>query len=72
MDWFNGVGGNNSGLSWYNPPKEEIKITEMCDICGKDIPLEQVWRTPFVSATGTKYVIRHHPYCDIHYLTQYL
>ena len=40
------------------------EITEMCDVCGKDIPTSQVIRTSFYSKTGIRFVIRHHCNCN--------
>lgn len=47
-------------------------LTEMCDICGKDIPIKDVIRTEYISQYGTRYVIRRHAHCDPFTITQYL
>ena len=60
------------GLKTVEPIKTEPEITEMCDVCGKEIPCSQVIRTVFYSKTGIKYVIRHHSFCDISRITKYL
>ena len=47
-------------------------LTEMCDICGKDIPIKDVIRTEYVSQYGAKYVIRRHSWRDPYTITQHL
>ena len=45
------------------PKKEEI-CTEMCDVCGFSGDCRQMMRTMFYSPSGTRFIIRHHPYCN--------
>lgn len=47
-------------------------ITEMCDVCGHDIPVRESIRTIFYNKYGIRYVIRHHRECDIRKITPYL
>ena len=67
------------GMEWYSQGKKESNVvdpwenvTELCDVCGKDIPIREVQRIVWLSPTGTRIVIRKHPSCDLTQLTQYL
>ena len=52
-----------SQSSTTKPAINEV-ITEMCDVCCKDIDALQTIRTKYVSPRGIMYVIRHHKGCD--------
>jgi len=64
---------------WYSRDKNKkvndnpLKyVSELCDVCGKDIPIREVQRIVWLSPTGIRFVIRKHPSCDLTQLTQYL
>lgn len=67
------------GMEWYSQGKKENNIvdpwenvTEMCDVCGKDIPVRETQRVVWYSPTGTRFVIRKHPSCDPTQIIKYL
>ena len=64
-------------LDWYSQGVQKIEdplkdLTEMCDVCGKDIPVRETQGVVWTSPTGTKFVIRKHLFCDIQQITKYL
>ena len=64
LDWYSG------GKKEYDDPFNDV--TEMCDVCGKDIPVRETQRVVWYSPTGIRFVIRRHPTCDITQITKYL
>jgi len=45
--------------------EDELKETEMCDICGRNFNYTFIRRVDYFSKRGTHYVVRCCPYCNI-------
>ena len=57
---------NEVTKKWYNEKEqknEEPILTEMCDVCCKDCKYP-IPRTIYLTKSGTKYIIRHHTWCN--------
>lgn len=57
---------NDATKKWYNEKEqksEEPVLTEMCDVCCKDCKYP-IPRTIYLTKSGTKYIIRHHTWCN--------
>lgn len=52
--------------------EDELKETEMCDVCGKNYNFVYIKRIEYFSKNGTHYIIRCCPYCNISNITSNL
>lgn len=52
--------------------EDELKETEMCDVCGKSYNYIYIKRVDYYSERGTHYIVRCCPYCNVSIITQKL
>lgn len=53
-------------------PEDEMRETEMCDVCGRSYNYTYIKRFDYFSKRGIHYVVRCCPYCNISMITQKL
>lgn len=51
-------------LKEWSEHAEVNHLTELCDVCGHDVPIKEVIRTTFKMPYGTRFVVRHHVTCN--------